>query len=132
MHQGKWFDSLRRLPKSLSYDTVTVGKGSKRPQRFLDSDFSEPLSKINVNGKRVMEDANSHVLDRPRVLDGLKSRKSLKIPQVVTEVSSRTGSSNNEDFDSIKSSWSWHVLRIFKSQNTVSKITSEFVYKQIF
>lgn len=81
----RWFDNPRRLPKSSSFDTVTIGKGSKRPQCFLDSDLSEPSSKINVNGMRIMKCTTPNVLDRPRVLDGLKSRKALSIPQAVVE-----------------------------------------------
>ncbi|VDK77178.1 unnamed protein product [Gongylonema pulchrum] len=73
-----------KLEKSISCDAISQ-RFSFRTQNFWDSDYSEPSSKTNENGKRVMEMTNPHSLDRPRILDGLKSKKSLNIPEKVDE-----------------------------------------------
>ncbi|CAG9533978.1 unnamed protein product [Cercopithifilaria johnstoni] len=69
---------IAKVGKSISCDTLTHRVSS---QNFWDSDCSQSSSKINENGKRVMEPTCPHLLDRPRVLDGLKSRKALSIPE---------------------------------------------------
>ncbi|EJD74753.1 tyrosine-protein phosphatase vhp-1 [Loa loa] len=74
-----------KLGKSISYDTLSQRISSYKPQDCWDNDCSRPSSKINENGKRVMELTCPHLLDRPRVLDGLKSRKALSIPEKVNE-----------------------------------------------
>uniref|UniRef100_A0A0R3S6P6 protein-tyrosine-phosphatase n=1 Tax=Elaeophora elaphi TaxID=1147741 RepID=A0A0R3S6P6_9BILA len=75
-------ENILKLGKSISCDTLSHRVSS---QSFWDSDCSQPSSKTNENGKRVMEPTCPHLLDRPRVLDGLKSRKALSIPEKVNE-----------------------------------------------
>ncbi|KAM3720032.1 Tyrosine-protein phosphatase vhp-1 [Dirofilaria immitis] len=77
--------NISKLEKSISCGTLSHKISSYKPQSFWDSDCSQPSSKTNENGKRVMEPTYEHLLDRPRVLDGLKSRKALSIPEKVDE-----------------------------------------------
>nr|CDP95149.1 BMA-VHP-1, isoform c [Brugia malayi] len=78
-------ENISKLGKSISCDTLSQRISSYKPQNFWDNDCSRPSSKTNENGKRVMESTCQHLLDRPRVLDGLKSRKALSIPEKVNE-----------------------------------------------
>ncbi|VDK68112.1 unnamed protein product, partial [Onchocerca ochengi] len=78
-------ENISKLEKSTSCDTLSHRISSYKAQSFWDSDCSQPSSKTNENGKRVMESTYPHLLDRPRVLDGLKSRKALSIPEMVDE-----------------------------------------------
>ncbi|KAL3993769.1 Dual specificity phosphatase catalytic domain family protein [Acanthocheilonema viteae] len=75
-------ENILKLGKSISCDTLSHRASS---QIFWDNDCSQPSSKTNENGKRVMEPTCLHLLDRPRVLDGLKSKKVLSIPEKVDE-----------------------------------------------
>ncbi|VDK69519.1 unnamed protein product [Litomosoides sigmodontis] len=75
-------ENISKLGKSVSFDTLSHRVSS---QSFWDGDCSQPSSKTNANGKRVMELTCPHLLDRPRVLDGLKSRKALSIPEKINE-----------------------------------------------
>uniref|UniRef100_A0A915Q511 protein-tyrosine-phosphatase n=1 Tax=Setaria digitata TaxID=48799 RepID=A0A915Q511_9BILA len=77
--------NVSKLGKSISCDTLPCKVSSFKAANFWDNDCSVPSSKTNENGKRVMETACPHLLDRPRVLDGLKSRKALNVPQKVDE-----------------------------------------------
>ncbi|VDP15787.1 unnamed protein product [Onchocerca flexuosa] len=78
-------ENISNLEKSTNCGTLSHRISSYKPQSFWDSDCSQPSSKTNENGKRVMESTYPHLLDRPRVLDGLKSRKALSIPEMVDE-----------------------------------------------
>ncbi|KAK6102923.1 Dual specificity phosphatase catalytic domain family protein [Brugia pahangi] len=78
-------ENISKLGKSISCDTLSQRISSYKPQNFWDNDCSRPSSKTNENGKRVMESTCQHLLDRPKVLDGLKSRKALSIPEKVNE-----------------------------------------------
>ncbi|VDM94974.1 unnamed protein product [Thelazia callipaeda] len=78
-------EAIAKLEKSVSCNALSHGVSSCKPRSFWDSDCSEPSSRTNKNGKRAMESTNLHLLGRPRILDGLKSRKALSIPQKVDE-----------------------------------------------